>query len=108
MSPACLKERFAAYCTGEATADRGAWASELSNFCWGKYADPQVSAESQNLCRLTWRSIQQANELDGEQILPLSFGVTLKAMAAIRNGKAAGGGDDMIPEMLTYSHGCLC
>ena len=85
---------------GEETEDRHVWAARLTEFCQDKYMDPQVSAVSQHLCRQTLRSIQHTKELDGERFQSWTLGVTHHARAALRTGKAAGGGDDLVPEMM--------
>jgi hypothetical protein len=87
-------------CDGHVTVDRTAWAKELQKHCYAKYTDEGVDG-----CKVaSWRARLEKYRLSSSetatQVCEWDINITMDARTRFLPGKAAGGGDDLVPEMV--------
>ena len=93
---------------GQATADRKQWRSGLESFLADKYMDESATEEAQVQQDKFLRAVQHLDELDGLRATEWTFGTTMRARTRLKLGRAAGGGDILVPEMLAALSWVAC
>ena len=87
-------------CKGGESQDRLIWKEELQEHCRNKFSDVRQTIEVQLQRLRQLRVLQRNAELDGIRPPSISVGILLQARARMARGKAAGGGDQIVVEML--------
>lgn len=100
---------------GVLTSNRKLWKSGVKTFLNVKYSDPLVTEESQNDAIIFLRVWQHVCELDGLQAPDLTFNTTMRARGRLKRKTSAGGGYNIVLEMLLvlswigciFVHSCI-
>jgi hypothetical protein len=87
-------------CDGHPTVDRAAWAKALQNHCRLKYTDQAVNPARVRSWRSRLKEYGKSTPLGVSQASKWDIHITMDARTRFSKGKAAGGEDVLVPEMI--------